>query len=578
MYGKGSSFFPSGMNKRDCPFSLPYAAAVIMFVLAGCEPGEYRSSPGEILHTVEIPDPSILGYVRADEMGLQAIASRLEGFREDTMGLPGASLLVASLPFDMLSKVASLTREGSQITVVLLDPETFGGAAALHFVPDRPGSLVKLLDADPVYKRAGESPAEYRLVREIDPAREILKLLSSAGIDIDIPLSEGGVTFLVEDDCNGTLVLPSFDARRDVKAFLESTDYLGPWGDAGLVVDLDINRLSAAYAVTLRSLDRSIRTIAQELDAAADEKIPIPPGRILVIWSVTVFSMLGGMDAVRYVSAMPGTGESELRILTAEGKCLDRVVQVLEAGGPDQTGAVPGLVSAQLKSDPEKMVRLFSEGASFYTSACGLKEGVLDPLVEAIVRSFAFDDGEYMLGGGVSGQEIWTALYSGVAEEILPAELNGMQQKTWTAFSRLFGAEGSSRLLPSEKLSGSYSVLCCVQPKSGRVLESATFKGHRVTVLRNESGWEPGELPVRLLRRAGIGAPPRSGIPAEACFYVRFSPKAVGGNLLAAAMPVTGIILPEIVGFGRREGRELVIRFPGGSATSSEPEGGGSSL
>jgi hypothetical protein len=528
---------------------------------AGCSESSVRSSPGEILKTVTIPDPSILGYVRVDAAGISALLQLVDSFRSDLDEMPGSSFLTRSLPIDMISRVASLAALGSHMTVLFLDPGTFGGGAALHFVPERRGSLVELLDADPLYERLGDSPPEFRMVRDRDVGTEILAVLRRAGFDIEIPGGEFNQRFLVEEDSEkGVLVLPSFDARRDVKAFLKSTDYLSPWADALFVIDLDVSRLGFAYADLLRSIDTSIRKIAAIHDAGAKTDAPLTPGRILRFWSVTVFGCLGGLEGVRFASSRPGGVGAELRLKAVEGSGVDRVLQCLRERGPSMTGVIPGVFSLQLNGDPVEIGGLLRDAKDFYSENLDIRPDLLEPVTEACVRSFSSDRGTLLYGAGFFGDGLWGAGLSQLKEGVDPDVVGAASRDVWDGLAGLLGHE-----MKVDSFSGWGDFSRYDLFPFDVTIESGVAKAWSLSMIRttgeDEPLGKPGGLSVKILRLAGIGVPAGRSLPRSKHLYVRYSVIPASDGLF----PTVGMLLPLNItghGYGSVKGSELVVTFP----------------
>jgi len=556
------------------------AAAVLASILLVpcCSPGDVRSSPAEILETVAIPDPSILGYVRADAGGVQTLVRLAGGLRERLREVPGASYFVDSLPIDMITRTALLAREGSYMTVVLLDPETFGGGAALHYVPRTRGSLVDALDADPLYTRLSDSPPEFRMIREQDAGREIIRAIESMGalrqmgIELDLPGGDHPLRFCVEESDRGVMVVPSYDARRDVQAFLESTDYLSPWENAGFVIDLDIGRLTIAYVDLLRSLDRSIREIAARLDAAAGKKVPLSDGRILRFWSTTILGLLGGADALRFTSRLPGSDGAELRVLASENGSLDSLMRSLRETGPekevmDRTGVIPGGLILQLNADPSALAGLYPGLMDFYSKMLDMERQALEPLEKACMRSFDLDSGRYLLATGARSQSGWAACLSALNGEADPEAIGERSRDVWTALATLRGRELVAAEPPAESGITSYEVV----PKILYV-ETGADESYHLTMSHfgmpgflggdrsSDEGERPEEFTNKILRQAGIGAPPARGLPRRAHLFMRLSMLPMSEGVF----PAMGMLLSlDVRGYGRVEGRELFVRFPG---------------
>ncbi len=538
-----------------------FALCVLLFC-AGCSERAVRSAPGEILKTVTIPDPSILGYVRVDAAGINALLQLVDSFRSVTEEMPGSSFLTQSLPIAMISRVASLAELGSHMTVLFLDPGTFGGGAALHFVAQHRGSLVELLDADPLYERLGDSPPEFRMVRDRDVGTEMLAALKRAGFNIEIPGGEFNLRFLVEESGEkGVLVLPSYDARRDVKAFLESTDYLSPWEEALFVIDLDLSRLGLAYADLLRSIDTSIRKIAALQDAGADSSAPLTPGRILRFCSVTMFGFLGGLEGVRFASSRPGSEGAELRLKAVEDSGLDRILHCFRERGPSMTGVIPGGLTLQFNADPVEIEGLLRDGKGFYSEMLDIRPDLLEPVAGACARSLSSNRGVLLYGAGFSGEGLWGAGLSQLKEGAGSDAVGAASRDVWDSLAGLLGREMEVDSFSSWGDFSRYDFL-----PFDVTIESGVAKGWSLSMIRttgeDESLGKPGDLTVKILRLAGIGVPAGRSLPSSAHFYTRYSVLPVSGGLLPAAGKM---LLPLNIsghGYGVVRGSELVVTFP----------------
>lgn len=526
-------------------------AVGLVLAAAGCGSDEVRSSPDEILTTVKIPDPSVLGYVRVGSAALLGVDFVLNKIGEFGEFFPAGKLFVESLPADMLSKVARLVRHGSHVTLVFLDPNTFGSGAALHFVPKKRGSLVRLLDSDPDYVRTGKKPFEFRKCTEAFPLREILTSLKTWGINLEIPGTDRDQRFLVEEDERGVLVLPCYDARRDLKAFLESTDYLSPWGDAACVVNLDIERLSIAYTSVLRSLDSSLRKKAAMLDVSDRGDHILKMGKQLRIVSATIFGFLAGIDAIRFVSRSPVTGAAELRVLASEGECLDQLFRVLRSDEGDLIGLLPGGLALQLNGDPRAVKRLVRKAAGFYTDAVELDPGTFDTLLEASDQTFSYHAGRYLLGAGVSKEQGWIVSLSTLSGEADWQSMESHEEKTWRSIAGLLGMGIEANLLPGRRKIVHYGI-------SSFNVESGTDRAfHLSTILLGGSG-QPGKMTGRLLKLARYGVPRDADLPSRAPLYFRFSLLPIFDLSLPA---VEKLLSPELVGCGRIKGKTLTVDF-----------------
>lgn len=548
---------------------LVVAAAALCALGPGCGSAVDRESPAEILHSVKIPDPSVLGYVRADAAGVQNLANMIEQASFMFSFFPGMMVFGDSLPLDMVMKSLTLTAEDSHMILVLLDPEVFGAGAALHFIPKEDVSLVDLLDADPDYMRLSDSPPEFKLLRERSTAQEIGRAMRSVGIDLALPdRGEYANRFIVEEGDRDILVLPSYDAHHDVRAFLESTDYLSPWGDAGLVVNLDIERLTVAYAELLLSLDRSIRAIAAKMDAAfeqeSDRKVVMTPGKLLMFGSVTALGGLGGMDAVRYVSSHPETGEAEVRILAEEDDGLEQIIRALETDGPEMVGYVPGNLVMQFRLDPEQAVELVAVGKEFYEESLELEPDSLLPFAEACRRYLAMTSGRHLSSLGGADEEVWwanfAALDPGAKESAVDAAVHDM----WMELSALVGYETTVKELAGPGTARRYDVfssgLLMVDSIQSDCLQMAVM--HRAAAGLSDDG-RPAPIAAklfRLVKSLGLAAD-HAPDEAESNLFIKLSfvPQKDGIAPALGAFARIGI-----QGWGRMEGRELVIRFASG--------------
>ena len=553
--------------------ALRSAAILAVLSLWGCGGGEeVRTAPEEILDSVKISDPSVLGYVRADAGGLQLLVGFLENFLESDPfrqardleerlgGVPGANLLFSSLPVDMMRKVAPLTEPGSHMTVVLLDPGIFGGGAALHFVPERGKSLVAVLEAAENYQRVGDSPPEFRLMRARHPFRVFLQALKQIDIDLEIPGDDYDLRFIVEESDEGVLVVPSYDARRDVVAFLRSTDFLSPWGDAGLVIDLDMERLAMAYADLIRSLDLSIRKIAAKLDAAADPKVPLSAGRILRFWSATVLGFLGGLDGVRYVSRLPGTGAAELRVLAVEGGSVDRFLGAMREDGPAMLGLMPGGFALEINTDPEAFAALIPAARDFYAEMLQMDRAALDPVTDACVQALEFSAGRHLWGVNAS-REAALGAWVAVLEE--GAETAVLEERAFATSSSIARLRGREIDRASDRERGA-PMRFDVFP--GLLTVEGGARGNKwVTTFLYDPGKTSGEnrsaekWSKQLFGLARMGAPPPAGLPRKAHLFVNFRLMPLGD----AALRALGMFMSlGFSGYGQVDGNELIVTFP----------------
>ncbi len=533
---------------------LLFLTVSLWLALLGCGSDDVRSSPDEILDTVTIPDPSILGYVRVDSAALLGVDLVLGRTADLGEVFPAANLFVESLPVDMLSKVAKVVKQGTHVNLVFLDPAVFGGGAALHFVPKKRGNLVRLLDSDPGYVRTGKSPPEFRMKRETFPLREFITSLRTWGISLEVPGTDRDQHFLVEEDESGVLVLPCFDVRRDLKAFFESTDYLSPWGDATCVVDLDIKRLSDAYMSVLRSLDSSLRKKAAVLDILDRGEHLLKEGKQLRLISTTIFGFLAGIDGIRFVSRSPVTGGAELCIVATDGGCLDQLFRVLQTGEGDLIGLMSGGLALQLNAGPNALKRLLRKTAGFYANDVELEPGSFDPLMDAVDQSFSFDAGRYLVGAGISKEEEWLISLSVLTDGADRDARGSAQERTWQCMAELLGSTIEAHPLPGRRKIVHYTT------PSSNVLnfESGLDKNfHLSTILFGETT-KPGELTGRLLRLAGYGVPRPRGLPEKAPLYFRFSLLPLFDLSLSA---MEKFLFSELVGSGRIEGRALTIDF-----------------
>jgi len=560
----------SGADHKDQALAGRALAALVLIVILapmnGCGGQAVRDDPKEITQVVTIPDPSVLGYIRADAAAAAGVVELAEGLLNQRDRVPGLTLLFRSLPWDMIFKALPLAAPGSEMILVFLDPGTFGGGGALAFQPSEKGGLVRLLDADPDYARTGDDPPQFRMIRQSDMSREIflaLDALSALGFDLDLPAQDLPLACVIEEDERGVLILPSYDSRRDVRAFLESTDYLSPWGDAGLVVHLDMRRLAVAYADTLRSLESSVRKIAAKLDATRPVDHPITPGRVLRFGCATLLGFLGGIEGVRFVSVAPDSGEAELRILAREGKSLHRFLGVLGEHGPAKTGLVPGGWAAQIHIDPSQTVGLLQELNAFYTSVLDLEPGTLDECTVALRRCVNLDDGGYLLGLGIGENGLWGGLFSRMRDEDLHELIDSARWRAAAAVAALVGGELDPRERPgavnAERLIRRFEL----QGGDYR-LETGVGGGFHVAVLEPIPAEDSADrrrhaLISQLVRLADIGVPRTRRLPSKAHIYLKFS-------LVPFSQGATGVlgslIVGDVNGVGRVEGRELVLRCP----------------
>jgi hypothetical protein len=496
------------------------AAAVLL--LAACE-AKNLSRPEEILDRIELDFPSILGYAR---VSMDAM-SRLD---KETGSIPLDPRLFT--PFS--NDISKLCKPGGYLRIAWIDPQIFGGSVALHFDSGEE-SLVAFLEKDPRFERLpGSEPPEFMLKEKFDPIDQVLYMARMAGVEAPLEGLKPFDRIIVDETPSGTFVLPSHDVRGDFVRFLEDTDYLAPWGDASLVVNIEVIRFARAHAEMIRQW----RSVFAEVMARAEGHLE---GGLLVEIGKSLPQVLldwtKAFEGLRFTSKHPVSGKRELAIQAVEGSFLAEGFASMREDVPDLAGLVPEGLALQANFDPGRLAPLLKRAVDYYHDVVVEAATATDTV--SYLRGMAHDEGRYLAGvsltldgphlvfmnaldGEAAGDTFLDLIFSGHSFETVGKEIERCDLETMKFLPELAFERGAAPDL-------------------------------RVTTIQYKGGAEPGALTRKYLRLAGMGAGPLRGMTVKGACYIKFS-----------LPPLPGIekLLPRaIMGYGLVEGDRLTIRF-----------------
>jgi hypothetical protein len=357
--------------------------------------------PEEVLNKIKLEYPSILGYLRYRPERAAALSALFQGWLYRRGGESTHSFGDDFSSLGILGEIPNHCRRNSHVNVVLLDPEVFGGPMAVHFEPAEPGSLSRFLETNPEVKRLpGSDPPEYTLLRK-PGAMDLF-----SGLTHLLGLEESGhqgplyTYIVVEETPSGTLVLPTYEVRKDFRTFLEDTDFLRPWGEAGLVMNLELHRLARAYGEEAERLGRWVRDFFQRLKAHSGgaEPLSVALERLARYTPALMLEGLMAVEGIRWASSMPGSGLPELCLLANPGEGLDEFMSCLTEGEPDLLRLTPGALSIQWNVDPGAWSKRLGEGISFFAETVSLDPESEKKIRKRTLESMADHTGHYLNG------------------------------------------------------------------------------------------------------------------------------------------------------------------------------------
>jgi hypothetical protein len=353
--------------------------------------------------------------------------------------------------------------------------------------------------------------------------------------------------------------MPSYDLRRDFQFFLGDTDYLEPWGDASLVINLEVHRFARAYSEGARELGRILRDLLQRARALLDEAHPfgVALDRLAAYMPEFLYEVLLAVEGLRFVSCAQESGRPELCLEAAPEEGLDAIMHCLREDEPDLIDRFPIGLAIQWNASPEALSTCLKGGISFYGDTVDLDDDLVEQVSNRVLEASADHAGRYLCG--LTRRE--GALVGVVAAA----------HESETPLSEPAGIEPIGDLvLPSQALritpSSETGLRCIESTWEGQariplpVLRMETGSAAHVRLTTIQAGFKPTEheYTQALLHLAGEHAAPVPGFPDRAVLFVRCS------LLSFIDLPFPGIekvMSTGIMAYGAVEGNRLVIRL-----------------
>ncbi|MHC4942769.1 MAG: hypothetical protein ACYTG7_07085 [Planctomycetota bacterium] len=528
--------------------------------------------PEEVLSRIELDYPSVLGYVRFSADTLSGVRPLSEAWdlmkKEAGSGLHNRFGFIQADPMNLLfpfmDLIAPLCRPGSHITVILIDPGVYGGAVALHFDHSEAGAFLDALDRDARFERLkGAEPPEFKWKKERDFHERLAGLLNALGVLGSFEEFKGFDRIVVDETARGTLVMPSFDVRGDFKQFLQDTDYLSPFGDAGIVVNVELLRLAQAYSEVIEGWHRSYHKLLTRLEQMLGEKLPTYAAVIRVARFMPTMTLewLKALKGIRYVSKMPESNKPELQLLTTDGRFMADLLSCLQEDELDMVGLLPMGAAFQYNIDPSALAGLLKRGFDFFADESDLDSPEMAKDVQSAMMAMARDKGQYLAGFGYTPGGVYLALFSALEGE----GSDGDAGEPAAPLESLLHALLPDMDFPVKTLEGGGGWRIEI-PLGANVwpvlpelaVETAMSGTMRVTAFQIGSGFEPGDLTQRLLRLSHTGAPRVQNLPERAVMALRI---ALLGPLASFVPGIEKAFPQEIIGYGFVEGCTLSVQF-----------------
>jgi hypothetical protein len=522
--------------------------------------------PEEVLDRIELDYPSVLGYVRcsADTItGAAPLSGAWDLLKESGQGMGRPIGLLETDPLNLLipfmDLLAPRCRPDSHIIMILIDPGVYGGAVALHFDHSETGAFEAALERDARFERlAGSDPPEFKWIKERNFHERLAGLLNALGVLGSMEEFKGFDRIIVEETARGTLVMPSFDVRGDFKHFLEDTDHLSPYGDAGLVVNVELLRLAQAYSEVIEGWNRSYHKMLTRMEQVLGDRLPDFASliRIARILPTMTLEWLKALKGFRYLSKSPERGGPELKVLASEGRFLADFLSALKEDELDMAGLLPMGAAFQCNIDPSALAGLLKRSFEFIADETDLDAPEMAKSVQQAVMAMARDKGKYLAGFGYTPSGAYLTLFTALEEEG-PAQVAPLEPLLQALFpdkefpQRTFANRSGRRIdIP---LGGNY-----LPRLPDLAVETAVSGAMRLTAFQIGSGGEAGDLAQRLLRLARTGAPRVPGLPDRAPLAARI---ALLGPLATFLPGIEKAVPQEIIGFGFVEGCTLIVQF-----------------
>jgi len=539
---------------------------------AGCRESIEHGGPDEVLHRVLLDYPSVLGYARVSADRLTALLRMVESakallpeeaaFMSDNFG--GKK---EETDYSFVEQAVSICREGSHVILVFLDPTVFGGPLAFFFEPTSGESLVRILEADEAFERVpGSDPPEFSMVRKEGIEDRIMGLLGIIGFEPGGIGASGPIRIVVEEIAEGTLVIPSYDVRRDFSRFLRETSFLSAWGDTGLVINIEVHRLTRAYAEDARRWRRNFSKALIQ----ASKMIPGPPALKTAMLRTARYlpeltvEALTAVEGIRYVSETPWGNGPELCLVAYEDGCLIDVISSLEKTKPDMLGFVPQGLAIQWSSDPHEWVKYVGESIAFYSDTAQLDQETARKNTHGIVSAMSGDTGRYLWGAAFeSGEGFSLVSVSALPEDEREPDMS--RDDAWPdlvepMFDLVFTGEQMECSGAGDGIrryeyipDASYEAFLTFPP-----IETVRGRAHRITTMRFSTSGKPGGFTKKLARLEKMGAGKALGFPGEAEIFLKFSMLSLSTLFLPG---IENIFPTRIMAYGAVEENRLVFRF-----------------
>jgi len=557
--------------KKDKP-TLLFISGVISFLLMtglmGCSESRHIQ-PGELIDQILLDYPSVLGYIRVNADSLKPFIGRTSGIGVSLEKGPELMAVkriisLAAFPLHLIERIVPLCKEGTYISVILLDERAFGGPAAIHFEPADKGKLVDILRDDKKFESVMNSdPPEFQWVKEDSFESRAMAALKVFGYGFSGLMDFNGC-ILVENIDKGTLILPSYDVKMDFVNFLEDTNYLKAWGDVSLVINIEILRLAYAYGNEIREWNRSFKETLTRLSDMIKGKGKVMVKRLVRYLPESVSEIFFALEGFRFVSAHPITGNAELTMIPSNDGVLSHIMPCLRKDEPDVGGLMTNGIGIQMNTDPTKLVKCLKKWAGHYAAISELDPQETLNDISPILYSMSADEGKYLFGATLDAEGPVLVFLKTLDEDAAVALKGGNEDDSF--LTRLLDV-----VLPAEFFvkkvnrseEGMQNINCSLQDYTGKFtpnLNFVTCKSSNFMAATTRIGSDkPDNFVSKLLRLAKIGGGKlrSSGLPATAEFYFKASLPSAGGIFSG----VSSFVLGGITGFGIIENDKLVIRF-----------------
>jgi len=334
-------------------------------------------------------------------------------------------------------------------------------------------------------------------------------------------------------------------------------DYLRPWGDASIVINLEMLRIAYAYGNDLRSSNRSMRRMLSQFSGAFEENKELyEQGMKLARFLPDALGeALVAIKGIRFVSRHPHTGDSELLLLADEDGPFHSFLSSFRKDKNDMAGLMPNGLGIQCNFDPSKIAACIKEFAAYYESFFNLDPKKTSKVLAPILRTMAGDEGRYLLGGTLDQKD-------GVVIFAKAIETEGESKGTDAFISSLLSPLLSKEEVENSQNNGiSRSVWSL---KGGRnyffpkvSVATCACLGYQISTVRAQNEKETDQFIDKLVRmcRVGGGKIRKQGIPEKSDLFF----KASIGDLLMSGMGA--LMVPAVSGYGKVEENRLLIKF-----------------